>query len=151
MIEYVNARLNSWAAMCKRKDDGGTGFPRSTSYCNQVQIHGSGGDSEMIDAAAIEIDGIICKMKRENPDKFAVAEWFYLKGNHTVERIAHELRCCKKSAYNRLHALHVDVQEALFDIEIAAQDRKAAAKPKYGNKITTHHIKGGIIQLLEYA
>lgn len=111
--------------MVKRRDDGGLGYPAASSYCKLVNIHSSGTDSTMIDAAAIEIDGIVCKIKKEQPDRYPVIEWFYLNGNFNGDRIASELRCSKPTIYNRLHSLHLYIQEALFDIEIEAQDRKA--------------------------
>lgn len=130
MIEYINKRLNEWAALVKRRDDGGLGYPGSTSYCQLVQIHGSGGNGAMIDAAAIEIDGIVCRLRKENPDRYEVAKWFYLMGNHTIDRIAVELHCSRATVFNRLHALHLAVQEALFDLEIEAQDKRQAERER---------------------
>lgn len=57
------------------------------------------------------------------PAQYDVAFWFYLAGSMTVKRIAAELRCSEVTVYNRLHALHLAIIEALFEIGIAAQER----------------------------
>ena len=124
MIEYINKRMIDWAIWCKRRDDGGLGYPGSTSYCNQVQIHGDRSAGPITDgAAALEIEGIIVAIRKAAPAQYDVAFWFYLAGSMTVRRIAAELKCSEVTVYNRLHALHLAVMDALHDIEIAAQDR----------------------------
>jgi hypothetical protein len=124
MIEYINKRMNDWAAWCKRRDDGGLGYPGKSNYCSLVQTHGDRAAGPITESApAMEIEGIIIAMRAKAPAQYAVAEWFYLKGSHTVKRIAQELGCGETTAYTRLHALHLAVMNALHDIEIEAQDR----------------------------
>ena len=41
MIEYINKRLLAWAAWCKRKEDGGLGFPSQANYCSMIQVRGT--------------------------------------------------------------------------------------------------------------
>jgi AraC-like DNA-binding protein len=126
MIEYINKRMIEWATWCKRRTDGGIGYPSQSSYCNLVQIHTQGGSGRITEAAAaLEIEGIIIAIRKTNQAQYDVAYWFYLAGNFTVKRIAQELRCSEVTVYNRLHALHTAVMEALQDIDIAAQDRLA--------------------------
>jgi hypothetical protein len=129
MIEYINKRMIDWATWCKRRDDGGLGYPGSTSYCNLVQIHGDRGSGAVADgAAALEIEGIIVTIRKTAPPQYDVAFWFYLAGSMTVKRIAHELKCSEVTVYNRLHALHLAVMHALQGIDIAAQDRAAVER-----------------------
>jgi hypothetical protein len=124
MIEYINKRMNDWAAWCKRRDDGGLGYPSKSNYCALVQIHGGAGAGPITETAPQqEIEGIIIAIRAKSPAQYAVADWFYLKGSHTVKRIAQELGCGETTAYTRLHALHLAVMDALHEIEIAAQDR----------------------------
>ncbi len=124
MIEYINKRLNEWSIWCKRREDGGMGYPSKSSYCNLVQIRGASGAGPITEAAAaMEIEGIIIKIRQERPAQYDVAFWFYLAGSMTVKRIAQELRCSEVTVYNRLHALHVAVMDGLHDLEIDAQDR----------------------------
>lgn len=125
MIEYINGRMVEWAKWCKRRDDGGLGYPTRSSYCSLVQVHSTSGPSCRIAEAeaALEIEGIMVAMRGTKPKQYDVAYWFYLAGSLTVKRIAQELRCSEVTVYNRLHALHLAVKEALEDIDIAAADR----------------------------
>lgn len=134
MIEYINKRMIDWAIWCWRRDDGGLGYPRATSYCNLVQIHGDRGAGPVADgAAALEIEGIIVAIRGAAPAQYDVAFWFYLAGSLTVKRIAAELSCSEVTVYNRLHALHLAVMHALQDIDIAAQDRAYAERTRPQN------------------
>lgn len=124
MIEYINKRLLDWAAWCKRRDDGGLGYPSKSNYCALVQIHGGAGAGPITETAAEEeIERIMVKIRIKSASQFDVAQWFYLAGSFTVKRIASELKCSEVTVYNRLHALHLTVMDALHDIEIDAQDR----------------------------
>jgi hypothetical protein len=124
MIEYINKRMNEWSIWCKRREDGGMGYPSKSNYCNPVQIHGSGGAGPVTEAsAAMEIESIVIKIRKARPAQYDVAFWFYLAGSMTVKRIAQELRCSEVTVYNRLHALHLAVMDGLHDLEIEAQDR----------------------------
>lgn len=129
MIEYINKRLNEWSIWCKRRDDGGMGYPSKSNYCSLVQIHGAGGAGPITEAAAaMEIEGIIIKIRQSRPEQYHVAYWFYLAGSMTVKRIAQELKCSEVTIYNRLHALHLAVMDGLHDLEIEAQDRAEAER-----------------------
>jgi hypothetical protein len=129
MIEYINKRLNEWSIWCKRRDDGGMGYPSKSNYCNLVQIHATGGAGPITEAAAaLEIEGIIIAIRKKSPAQYDVAFWFYLAGSMTVKRIALELRCSEVTVYNRLHALHLAVMDGLHELEIDAQDRAEAEK-----------------------
>lgn len=129
MIEYINKRLIDWSTWCKRREDGGLGYPSKSNYCSLVQIHGAGGAGPITEAAAaLEIEGIIIKIRSAAPAQYEVVKWFYLAGGMTVKRIAQELKCSEVTIYNRVHALHVAVMDGLHDIEIEAQDRADAAR-----------------------
>lgn len=131
MIEYINKRMNDWAAWCKRRDDGGLGYPGKSNYCSLVPVHSDGRAGPITEcAAALEIEGIIIAIRQTHPAQHAVAYWFYLAGNVTVKRIAQELKCSEVTVYNRLHALHLAVMNALHDIDIAAQDRAEADRKR---------------------
>lgn len=124
MIEYINNRLNEWSMWCKRRDDGGLGYPSKSNYCNLVQARGAAGAGPVTEtAAALEIEGIIVKIRKDKPAQYDVAYWFYLAGSMTIKRIADELRCSERTVHNRLHALHAAVMDGLHDLEIEAQDR----------------------------
>ena len=124
MIEYINKRMIDWATWCKRREDGGLGYPGKSNYCSLFQVHGSAGAGAITETAAQEeIERIVIAIRAKAPAQYAVADWFYLKGSHTVKRIAQELGCGETTAYTRLHALHLAVMDALHEIEIAAQDR----------------------------
>ena len=102
-----------------RTNDGGIGYPGRSGYCDLVHFgHDNASGPVVTDAAAMEIEYIVCAIKQESPERFAVVQWFYLRGNHTIERTCAELHCSKQTAYNRLHALHNFIQDALFDISI---------------------------------
>lgn len=129
MIEYINKRLIEWSTWCKRREDGGMGYPSKSNYCSLVQIHGAGGAGPITeDAAALEIEGIVIAIRKANPAQYEVAKWFYLAGSFTIKRIAQELKCGESTVYNRLHALHLAVMDGLHDIEIVAQDRAEEAR-----------------------
>ncbi|HEX8615649.1 MAG TPA: hypothetical protein VF800_30575 [Telluria sp.] len=131
MIEYINKRLIEWSTWCKRREDGGLGYPSKSNYCSLVQIHAAGSAGPITEAAAaMEIETIIIAIRKSAPAQYDVAKWFYLAGSLTVKRIAGELRCSEVTVYNRLHALHLAVMDALHDIEIEAQDRAEAARNK---------------------
>lgn len=131
MIDYINKRMIDWATWCKRREDGGLGYPGSTSYCKLVQIHGDRGAGPIADgAAALEIEGIVVAIRGAAPAQYDVAFWFYLAGSLTVKRIAQELKCSEVTVYNRLHALHLAVMHALQDIDIAAQDRASEQRAR---------------------
>jgi DNA-directed RNA polymerase specialized sigma24 family protein len=127
MIEYINKRLNEWASWCKRRDDGGLGYPSQSNYCAALQIRGTASAGAITQfAAEEEIEGIVVQIRKASPQQWEVAQWFYLKGSFTKQRIAKELGCSEVTVYNRLHALHVAVMNALQDLEIEAQDRAEA-------------------------
>lgn len=129
MIPYIHTRLIDWSTWCKRRDDGGLGYPSTSNYCQLVQIHGGAGAGPIAETAAQEeIEVIIVRIRAKAPQQFEVAQWFYLAGNMTVKRIASELRCSEVTVYNRLHALHVAVMDGLHDLEIEAQDRAEASR-----------------------
>lgn len=129
MIDYINKRMIDWAAWCKRRDDGGLGYPSKSNYCSLVQIHGGAGAGPITETAAQEeIESIIVRIRRDSPQQYEVAKWFYLAGSMTGKRIAQELRCSEVTVYNRLHALHLSVMNAMHDIEIAAQERAYQAR-----------------------
>lgn len=122
MIEFINKRMNEWAAWSLRGRDGGLGYSGSVAYCRLVPTHGTG-DVIGIDEDAMEIEFIVSELKRNKPFQFEVAKWFYLSGNVTVDRIAEGLGCSKKTAYIRLHALHQQVLDRMHDLTIEAMDR----------------------------
>lgn len=129
MIEYINKRMIEWSTWCSRSQDGGIGYPSSSNYCNLVQVHGSATAGPVTDAAAaLEIEKIITGIRQSSPPQYDVAFWFYRAGNMTVKRIAGELRCSEVTVYNRLHALHVAVMDALNEIDIAALDRAYSSR-----------------------
>lgn len=135
MIEYIHKRLIEWATWCKRRDDGGLGYPSSSHYCNLVVAKGDAGPGLVTETAAVvEIEGIMTKIRQSVPQQYAVADWVYLAGGMTIKRIAKELACSEVTVYNRLHALHLAVKDALEDIDIEAGDRaeayRAAAKSR---------------------
>jgi hypothetical protein len=129
MIEYINKRLIDWSTWCKRRDDGGLGYPSKSNYCALVQIHCGAGAGPITETAAQEeIETIIVRIRAKAPQQFEVAQWFYLAGNLTAGRIASELRCSERTMYNRLHALHMAVMDGLHDMEIEAQDRAEVSR-----------------------
>ena len=129
MIEYIHARMIKWAAWSKRKEDGGMGYASQSSCANLVSIRGATGPGRVTeDADSLEIEGIMVRLRAASEPQYKVAYWFYLAGNMTAKRIADELQCSERSTYNRLHALHLAVKEALEDIDIDAQDRAAEAR-----------------------
>lgn len=129
MIEYIHARMIKWATWSKRKEDGGMGYASQSSCANLVNIRGAvGAGSVAENADALEIEGIVTKLRANSEHQYAVAYWFYLAGNLTGSRIAKELKCADRTIYTRLHALHLAVKEALEDIDIAAQDRQAEGR-----------------------
>jgi hypothetical protein len=131
MIEYINKRMIEWSTWCKRRDDGGVGYPSKSNYCNLVQIHGAGGAGPITEAAAaLEVEGIVIAIRKRSPAQYDVAFWFYLAGSMTVKRIAQELACSEVTVYNRLHALHLAVMDGLHDLEIDAQDRAEAGRAR---------------------
>lgn len=131
MIEYINKRMIDWATWCKRRDDGGLGYPSKSNYCALVQIHGGAGAGPITETAAQEeIESIVISIRAKSPAQYDVAFWFYLAGSMTVKRIASELRCSEVTVYNRLHALHLAVMHALQDIDIDAQDRAAIERAR---------------------
>ncbi|WP_041742294.1 hypothetical protein [Collimonas fungivorans] len=131
MIEYINKRMIDWAAWAKRRDDGGLGFPRSTSYCRLVQSHGDASTDLIVAVeAAMEIEHIVSRFKVDRAHLHAVANWVYLAGDFTMERVAHELGCHRDTVYTRLHQLHVAVMDELHEITIAAEDRVRENKVK---------------------
>ena len=113
MIPYINARMIEWAAWSKRGDDGGLGYPRKSSYCDLVPIRSEGSGPVVHDASAMEIERIMSQIKGDSPDMWKVADWFYLAGSMTVERIARELGCHRDTVYTRLNALHIMVMDKL--------------------------------------
>ncbi|MRV72549.1 hypothetical protein GJ700_12600 [Duganella sp. FT92W] len=141
MIEYIHARMFKWAAWSKRKEDGGMGYAPRSSCANLVSIRGTAPGPGRVteDADALEIDGIVTKLRAASDHQYQVAFWFYLAGNMTAGRIAKELNCSERTTYNRLHSLHLAVKEALEDIDIAAQDRaadvRAAARQLPGKNV----------------
>lgn len=131
MIEYINKRMIDWATLCKRRDDGGLGYPGSTAYCKLVRIHGDRSVGTVADgAASLEIEGIVAAIHKTAPAQYDVAFWLYLAGSMTVKRIAAELNCSEVTVYNRLHALHLAVMDALHDIDIAAQDKATVGRAR---------------------
>jgi hypothetical protein len=67
MIEYINKQLNEWSIWCKRRDDGGMGYPFKSNYCSLVQIHSAGGAGRIAEAAAaMEIEGIIIAIRKKS-------------------------------------------------------------------------------------
>lgn len=129
MIEYIHGRLIEWSTWCKRREDGGLGYPSKSNYCALVQIHGGAGAGPITETAAQEeIEAVIVCIRTKSPQQFEVARWWYLSGSMTVKRIASELRCSEVTVYNRLHALHVAVMDGLHDLEIEAQDRADASR-----------------------
>lgn len=125
MIEYINKRMIDWATWSKRRQDGGLGYAGVASYCNLVSIHAVAGSGPIVqDAAAMEVEGIIQRLASERPHQYAVAYWVYLAGNLTMDRVALELKCSRDTVYTRLHALHLHVMNAMFDITIEQEDRR---------------------------
>ncbi len=118
MIPYINTRLIDWATWSKRSADGGMGYPRKSSYCDLVPIRSDGSAGPVVtDSAAMEIERIMAQIKGDRPDMWSVAEWFYLAGSMTVERIAKELGCHRDTVYSRLNALHLIVMDKLQNVD----------------------------------
>ena len=70
MIEYINKRMIEWSTWCKRREDGGMGYPSKSNYCSLVQIHGAGGAGPITEAAAaLEIEGIIIKIRQRGAQR----------------------------------------------------------------------------------
>lgn len=134
MIEHIHKRLIEWATWCKRREDGGLGYPSQSNYCTLVVVRGGAGPGLVTETAAVvEIEDIMTRIRHSAPRQYAVADWVYLAGGMTMRRIAKELACSEVTVYNRLHALHLAVMEALHDIDIEAADRAAvgqAIKPR---------------------
>lgn len=129
MIEYINKRMIDWATWSKRRDDGGQGYAGVASYCNIVPIHGAQHSGDGVqDDAAMEIEHIVQSLKREQPKQYEVAYWVYQAGSLTMDRVAKELHCHRDTVYARLHALHLRVMNAMFDITIADGDRAGTGK-----------------------
>lgn len=129
MIEYINKRMIDWATWSKRRDDGGLGYTGVASYCNLVSVHGSSYSGAIVqDEPAMEIERIIQAIKQDRPQQYAVAYWVYIAGSLTMDRVAAELKCHRDTVYTRLHALHLHVMNAMFDITIEADDRAEREK-----------------------
>lgn len=127
MIEYINKRMNEWAAWCKRREDGGLGYPSQSNYCSMLQIRGTALPGTVAKyVAEEEIEAVITRIRQKAPHQWDVAGWFYLRGSFTVKRIAQELKCDEATVYRRLHALHVAIMDGLNDLEIEAHDRAGA-------------------------
>jgi len=131
MIEYINKRLIDWALWTKRREDGGQGYSGVASYCNMVSTHGSSGAGPVVlDAPEMEIERIVRALRLERIEQYAVVHWVYLAGNLTMERVARELKCHRDTVYVRLHALHLQVMNAMFDATIEAEDRAEAERAR---------------------
>lgn len=125
MIEYINKRMIDWATWLKRREDGGIGYPGAANFSKLVSTHAAAGPGLIVeDAAAMEIERIVGKIKKDRPQRYEVAYWIYLAGDLTMERVARELRCHRDTVYTRLHALHQDVMDELHEITIQAADLK---------------------------
>ena|ERR1035437_10238451 len=124
MIEYINKRMIDWATWLKRREDGGLGYPGVANFCNMVSTHSGGGSGPIVmDAAAMEIEHIVLRLRAEKRHLYDVAYWVYAAGDLTMDRVSKELDCCRDTAYTRLHALHLYVMDALHEITIQASER----------------------------
>lgn len=129
MIEYINARMIEWARWVKRREDGGLGYPSEANFVNIISIHGTAGPGLITeDAAPMEIEGIMRKIREERPDRYKVAYWVYLAGSLTMDRVASELHCHRITVYTRLHALHQEIMHELEEITLAAKEKQQKSK-----------------------
>ncbi len=131
MIEYINKRMIDWALWTKRRQDGGQGYAGVASYCNMASTHGSCGAGPItLDAAEMEVERIVQKLRLDRPQQYAVAHWVYLAGNLTMDRVAKELKCHRDTVYTRIHSLHLHVMNAMFDNTIEAGDKADLERAK---------------------
>lgn len=116
MIEYINKRLIDWATWVKRRDDGGLGYPGAANFARMASGPPSATSGPIIfDAAAMEIESIMIRIRADSPARYEVAKWVYLAGNFTMSRVASELGCSRDTVYTRLHALHLSVMDEMHE------------------------------------
>lgn len=126
MIEYINKRLIDWATWCKRRDDGGLGYPGSANFVQLISTTSTASAGAITqDATEMEIDRIITRLRAERPHQYDVAYWVYLAGSLTISRVAEELHCCRDTVYTRMHLLHLHVMDELHEITIQADCRSS--------------------------
>lgn len=120
MIPYIDKLLSEWARWSRVRRDGGLGFPSSVAICVRVS-GGARGDLIGLDEQALEIDGIVAKLKSARPELFLVVDLHYLK-EATGHEIASKSKCHRDTVYVRLHQAHAYVMDAMQDNEIERLD-----------------------------
>jgi hypothetical protein len=114
MLTYINSRLNQWAEWCRRREDGGLGFPRECSYARLQARSSSAGYIPIDDGEAWEIERAVQHLRLVFPQLHQVVTLFYRR-TMTGEQMARECECCRDTLYHRLHMSHVEIMNWIHD------------------------------------
>jgi DNA-directed RNA polymerase specialized sigma24 family protein len=115
MIDYINTKLNLWAAWAAT---GRTrlGYPREAAFMSAMR---GGRPAEINDGDAMTIEHAVRILA---PEQRQVVTLYYLRMRScAADQIARECGCSRDTVYHRLHRAHLAIKEALEDRELSRQ------------------------------
>lgn len=107
---YVTNRLVQWANWRARRLDGGTGYPKKSTFVKESQS--SGFWTPEMDARSLEVDQVVCVLLAERKD--AIMKCYTETG--TKEQKAKRCGCCVRTYDSRLEMAHRDMLGYLNDL-----------------------------------
>lgn len=121
MIDYINTRLNGWAAWLKSGKRNCLGYPTHAAFARLMPSSQPAGPLvPYLNEEAEEIDRAVSSLP---VDVRELLKEFYMHEG-PAEAKAKRLKCCRDTLYARLHQAHVRVMEWLQDQYDRAEQKK---------------------------
>ena len=131
---YVNRRMVQWTDWLLKREGGALGYPKQCSYTRLAASGGTSGYIPDLDSDAMEVDGIMLKIKEQDEKIFRVMHMFYgveFVGGHavrtgisTAQLLAKEFGCHRDTLYAWLEKGHRMMMDGFHDNDVLAHIRK---------------------------
>lgn len=131
---YVTRRMVQWADWILKREGGALGYPKQCSYTRLAASGGSAGYVPDLDSDAMEVDGILVKIKEQDPKVYTVLTMFYgveiQKGHakstntNTAQLLAQHFGCHRDTLYAWLEKGHRLLMDGFHENDVLAHVRK---------------------------
>lgn len=131
---YVNRRMVEWASWVLKRESGALGYPRQCSYTKLAASGGGAGYVPDLDSDAMEVDGIMLQIKKQDEKVFRVLHMFYgvefVKGHavptatSSAQLLAKEFGCHRDTLYTWLEKGHRLLMDGFHENDVLAHIRK---------------------------
>lgn len=131
--KYVNERMIDWSYWILKRDGGAQGYPKECPYTRLVARGGVRGFVPDLDSNSVEVDKILCNIKKLNKEVYRVMHLFYgvdFKSGKAVcvhssaVTIAQDLQCHRDTVYAHLERGHRLMLDGFHENDVIAHVRK---------------------------